>query len=51
VVVYDGIDAVTTFVSDTQVTATINPVAPTGERLVLVRDGGQTSNTVVFTVT
>jgi len=51
VVVFDGIDAVTTFVSDTQVTGTINPVAPAGERLVLVRDGQQTSNTVVFTVT
>jgi hypothetical protein len=51
VVVYDGFDAVTTFTSATQVSATINPVAPAGERIVLVRDGNQTSNTVVFTVT
>jgi len=33
------------------VTATINPIAPSGERLVLVRDGQQTSNTMVSTVT
>ena len=51
VVVYDGIDAVTTFVSATQVSATINPVAPTGERNVYVKDSGQTSNLMVFTVT
>jgi hypothetical protein len=51
VVVYDGIDAVTTFVNDTQVTATINPVAPAGEKNVYVRDGNQTSNLMVFTVT
>jgi hypothetical protein len=50
-VVYDGIDAVTTFVSATQVSATINPVAPTGERNVYVKDSGQTSNLMVFTVT
>jgi len=51
VVVFDGADQATTFASDTQVTASISPVAPVGERLVLVRDGSQTSNTVIFTVT
>ena len=45
------IDVVTTFVSAAQLTAPINPLAPAGERLVLVRDGSQTSNTMVFTVT
>src|SRR5262249_4749173 len=50
VVVYDGIDAVTTFVDATQVTATINPVAPAGNKIVLVKDGGQPSNIVYFMV-
>jgi len=50
VVVFNGADMATTFVSDTQIRAVITRVAPAGNKIVYVKDGGETSNIVYFIV-
>ena len=49
-VFYDDAAVPTTFVNATALTATIDPVAPAGVKVVRVRDGQRDSNTVDFTV-
>ena len=51
VIVTDGADQATTLVDVATLTNSVSPVAPPREVLVFVRDGGQTSNTMVFVVT
>jgi hypothetical protein len=51
VIVFNGQDLATTLVDAATLSTSISPVAPAGERIVFVRDGGQTSNTMVFMVT
>jgi hypothetical protein len=51
VVSYDGTDLATTFVSETELTATITPVAPAGNKVVRVKNGAVLSNPVFFVVT
>jgi hypothetical protein len=51
VIVFNGADQATTLVVSATLITSISPQAPTGERLVFVRDGSQTSNVVSFMVT
>jgi hypothetical protein len=51
VIVTDGAAQTTTLVDAATLTTSVSPVAPPREVLVFVRDGSQTSNTVVFMVT
>jgi IPT/TIG domain len=51
VIVFNGADQATTLVDAATLTCSISPAAPAGERVVFVRDGTQSSNTVVFMVT
>jgi hypothetical protein len=50
VIVFNGVDQTKTFTDSATLSTSISPEAPAGERAVLVRDGSQTSNVVVFMV-
>jgi len=51
VIVTDGAEQTTTLVDAATLTTSVSPVAPPREVLVFVRDGAQSSNTAVFTIT